>query len=440
MKIASGNLIKIIILFAGCLIASCGEVENNKLPTESPDLEKTVPTFTPQPAELKVVNNGRVAFVSEQNGSLDIFTVNHNGSFLSRLISHPADDHSPAWSPDGKFIAFVSDREGNQDLFLLEVISGELRDLTWIKADDYDPEWSPDGSKLVYVSDRDGRSNVYVLDIKDQEIEQLTDEEQPDYQPHWSPTGEQIVFISERDGKPEIYVMRVDGSHQQRLTNNDWTETHPLWSTDGSQIIFIVEHEKVFEFYVMTNRGRNIRQLTYSKTYKSNSTWLPDGQQILFSTINDEGEWSLFSLNPINGESALLLESEFSIIQPTWSLTPLVENDEPWFGIPKFVGIEVGEGKGLENAGVTRERVLLSFEFYNMRVGLPWRHIWIHETGREIVNAGFWEEVESGEYVLRYKIPYEDSFGIWRVQLFIGDMLVQESSVDLDSNDVIIDD
>jgi hypothetical protein len=163
----------------------------------------------------------------------------------------------------------------------------------------------------------------------------------------------------------------------------------------------------------MTNRGRDIRQLTNSKTYKSRHTWSPDGQQILFSSVNDEGEWSLFSLNPINGEVTLLLESELSITQPAWSLTPEVENDKPWFGIPEFLGIEMGEDEGLENGGVIREWVLLSFEFYNMQVGLPWRHIWIHETVREIVNAGFWEEVESGEYVLRFEIPIEDRFGIW---------------------------
>ena len=60
------------------------------------------------PAQQEAVS--QIAFVSERDGNSEIYVINSDGSGLTNLTNHPADDHAPAWSPDGSRIAFRSRR------------------------------------------------------------------------------------------------------------------------------------------------------------------------------------------------------------------------------------------------------------------------------------------------------------------------------------------
>jgi len=50
---------------------------------------------------------GKIAFESNVDGNHDIYTVNPDGSGLTRLTNDPADDVSPAWTADGRYLAFA---------------------------------------------------------------------------------------------------------------------------------------------------------------------------------------------------------------------------------------------------------------------------------------------------------------------------------------------
>jgi TolB protein len=54
----------------------------------------------------------RAAFMSNREGTWEIYIVNLDGSGLRRLTSNAANDGLPTWSPDGRSIAFVSDQGG----------------------------------------------------------------------------------------------------------------------------------------------------------------------------------------------------------------------------------------------------------------------------------------------------------------------------------------
>ncbi len=75
------------------------------------------------------------------------------------------DEHSIAWSPDGKEIAFVSNRTGKADLnmhldiYAVDVATKEIRRITESVGAEYYPKWSPDGTKIAYTATTRGNTS-----------------------------------------------------------------------------------------------------------------------------------------------------------------------------------------------------------------------------------------------------------------------------------------
>ena len=77
------------------------------------------PAISPDHREIAFVAGG------------DIWTVPAAGGEARLLVSHPAYDSRPLYSPDGTRLAFMSTRTGNGDIYLLTLATGQLRRLTF---------------------------------------------------------------------------------------------------------------------------------------------------------------------------------------------------------------------------------------------------------------------------------------------------------------------
>ncbi|MFT4017782.1 MAG: DUF5050 domain-containing protein [Agriterribacter sp.] len=58
-------------------------------------------------------DSGKLAYVSFENGSPDIFIINSNGTENKRLTDTPLRDENPAWTKDGNYLLFSSNRNPN---------------------------------------------------------------------------------------------------------------------------------------------------------------------------------------------------------------------------------------------------------------------------------------------------------------------------------------
>lgn len=70
----------------------------------------------PLPGNINPVwspNSDKIAYVSYENGSPDIFTINPDGTGNKRLTDTPLRDEYPAWTKDGDYIIFSSNRNPN---------------------------------------------------------------------------------------------------------------------------------------------------------------------------------------------------------------------------------------------------------------------------------------------------------------------------------------
>jgi len=108
-------------------------------------------------------HQGRIAFNSNRDGNWEIYVMNGDGTGQTRLTNNPAEDFSPAWSPDGLRIAFSSKRDGNPEIYIMNADGTGQTRLTNSPANDVHPTWSPDGTRIAFETDRDGNSEIYVM-------------------------------------------------------------------------------------------------------------------------------------------------------------------------------------------------------------------------------------------------------------------------------------
>src|SRR5712691_3566467 len=93
----------------------------------------TEPAISPDGAEIAFVSGG------------DIWTAPANGGEARLLVSNPANESRPLYSPDGRRLAFISTRTGNGDIYVLTLDTGDLKRITFDDSNDQLDAWSPDG-------------------------------------------------------------------------------------------------------------------------------------------------------------------------------------------------------------------------------------------------------------------------------------------------------
>lgn len=104
----------------------------------------------------------------------DIFTLFTDGGGLTNLTSNPAEDTTPAWSPDGKLLAFTSNRDGRQQIYVMNADGTGLRRVSQGTANDFSPTWSPDGNWIAFASTREGSTDIYMMDLRGGNVKRLT--------------------------------------------------------------------------------------------------------------------------------------------------------------------------------------------------------------------------------------------------------------------------
>lgn len=188
----------------------------------------TTPSWSP--------DGKRLVFTGYDGGLSDLFTVNADGTNLTRLTNDKYADLHPTWSPDGRTIAFTTDRGPGTNFTMLTVGNYRLAtlDLATSRIDllpgmdvgkNVNPQWAPDGQSLAFVSDRNGVSNIFLYDLADRASYQLTDfytgtQGITPLSPilSWAPAADQIAFVYYEDGKYDVYKL----SNPRALKREAW--------------------------------------------------------------------------------------------------------------------------------------------------------------------------------------------------------------------------
>ncbi|MDD5170542.1 MAG: hypothetical protein PHN75_17125, partial [Syntrophales bacterium] len=177
----------------------------------------------------------KIAFVMKRGSLSDIYTINFDGSDLTKVTNYKSVTLSPRWSPDGQAIGYTSYQNGNPDVYLRRLKDYGTRKISAFRGLNLLGGWSPDGRKLLLTLSKDGNEEIYQMDLGSGQLKRLTHEFSIDVSPVWSPDGRRIAFVSNRSGSPQIFVMDNDGAQVKRLTFEGNYNTSPAWSPIGNR-------------------------------------------------------------------------------------------------------------------------------------------------------------------------------------------------------------
>ena len=305
----------------------------------------TEPSVSPGRSEIAFVSGG------------DIWTAPASGGEARLLVSHPANESRPLYSPDGKRLAFVSTRTGNGDIYLLTFETGELKRLTFddaseqldawsrdgrfiyfsstsrdisgmndlfrvkadggtptqIAADRYANEYwaapAPDGNSIAFTARgisssqwwRNGRSHIDECEIwllRDSGYERFTDGASKEMWPMWSADGKQIYFVSDRGGAQNIWVKPIGGAAKQITKFKDGRALWPNISYDGKLIVF----ERNFKIWKLDTGGGNASEVEIARR------GAPAGPAV--ERINVSSQMSDLALSPDGKKVAFIAHGE----------------------------------------------------------------------------------------------------------------------------------
>ena len=256
----------------------------------------------------------RVGFVSERDGTPEIYVMELDGSEPVRLTENEEAEYGASWSPDGGRIAFHSDRDGGWDIYVMDADGLGVVRLTDRSGNDFYPKWSPSGERVAFQSTRNGNTDVYVMDADGSRLTRLTYDAGGDMAPSWSYDG-RIAFHSTRAGNREIYVMDGDGSDMTRLTYNRFEDYGPRWSRDG-RIAFHSERGGNRDVYVMRSDGSGETRLTEHPARDCCASWSSDGR-ILFES-DRSGNWDVYVMDADGSGMTRLTHSEAADYSSSW--------------------------------------------------------------------------------------------------------------------------
>jgi outer membrane protein assembly factor BamD (BamD/ComL family) len=115
------------------------------------------------------------------------FVKDQFGNLPTKQLTHLAGlNYDPVWSPDGSRIAFVSTDRGSDDIWVINADGTNPWNNTPNKWEwDKHPSWSPDSQKIVFWTNREGTKQIYVMDASGRNQKKINATTWDQYDPIW---------------------------------------------------------------------------------------------------------------------------------------------------------------------------------------------------------------------------------------------------------------
>jgi len=292
----------------------------------------TEPSISPDRKEIAFVSGG------------DIWTVQSEGGSASLLVSNPANESRPIYSPDGGQLAFISTRTGNGDIYILTFATGDTRRITFDDGLDQLDGWSRDGHWIYFSStsrDVGNLNDLYRVNSSGgTPLPVSADRYTNEAFGAPAPDGSSIAFSARgissgqwwRKGhshidESEIWLLKgfagPSASYERVTEPGDAKELWPMWNADGRVLFYVSDRadagnrdgaQNIWSITPGKPGARRISPFTSGRVLWPNISY--DGKEIVF-----EHDFKIWRLQTDSGKT-----SEVPILRRGASAGPAMEH------------------------------------------------------------------------------------------------------------------
>ncbi|UCF79639.1 MAG: PD40 domain-containing protein [Candidatus Eiseniibacteriota bacterium] len=270
---------------------------------------------------------GRVYFVSDRDGTMNLWSMDEEGGDLKQHTFHRGWDVSAASSQGGRIVYQLV-----ADIYLYDIATGEDRLVPITLASDFDQareKWikkpadfltsvhvSPDGDRVVLTA----RGQVFVAPVEQGRLVEATRKSGVRYRDaRFMPDGESIVLLSDETGEMEFWEVPANGVGERRpLTRGgEVFRFDGVPSPDGRWLAF---SDKDYQLWILDVKNGDLRRVaTSSRGEFSDLRWSPDSRWLAYVSPADNYNSQIMlyglgdrSITPLTGDR---LDS----YSPAWS-------------------------------------------------------------------------------------------------------------------------
>ncbi len=254
------------------------------------------PALSPDATEIAFASGG------------DLWTAPAAGGPAHLLVSDPAEESRPLYSPDGARLAFQSTRSGANDIYILTFATGALLRITYSDAPITLDAWSHDGQWLYFTSsanDVAGQNDIFrVRSTGGTPLEVSAERYLQEFESTPSPDGQSIVLVAKgisaaqwwRKGhahidetelwlKPLAAPSTTDAGYKL-LVPADAKHAWPMFAPSGKTLYFMSD----------ASGSENLWQLDLNPSTPKQLTHFTNGR-VLWPTLSYDGKSIVFERN-----------------------------------------------------------------------------------------------------------------------------------------------
>jgi tricorn protease len=270
---------------------------------------------------------GRIYFVSDRDGTMNLWSMDLEGRGLKQHTFHKGFDVSSPSLSDGR-IAY----QLVADLHIYEINSGKDRKVEVTLPSDFDQlreKWvakpleyltavhlSPSGDKVVLIS----RGQVFVAPVGDGRWVRVSRKEGiRNRNARFFPDGKNLMVLSDESGEWEFYRVPADGlgAGRQLTSGAKVIRFDGIPSPDGRRLAFA---DKDNQLWIADVEKQSLKKVaTNDNEMFSDLAWSPDGRWLAYVQTADNQFSEIMVLNAETGAAMELTNDRVDSSSPAWS-------------------------------------------------------------------------------------------------------------------------
>ena len=324
----------LIMMSAAMLLAACGgtkdagktdqvlieksdiKIEGKRMTPEALWAMGRIGGFAVSPDGKKIAYTVAYYSVPENKSNREVFVMNADGSENQQITHTPYQENEVTWIKGGTKLAFLSNDNGSSQLYEMNPDGSGRKQLTNYDGDIEGYSISPDGKKLLFISqvktkestadkypDLPKATGIIVTDLMSK---------------HWDEwvTTAPHPFVADFDGNGISNIVDILNDEPYESPMKPWGGIEQLaWNMTSDKVAYTCRKKTGLEYAISTNSDIYIYDLNTKKTeniteenkgYDTNPQYSPDGKYIAWQSMERDGYEAdlnrLFIMNLETGE------------------------------------------------------------------------------------------------------------------------------------------